>query len=212
MKRRMAWLAALALLAAALYAGVPRHADLRGFDPARMAERETLMWRHYYEGRYVALAADLYAGARRDFGFSPWDSARLALAAADAARRFQPSRNAAEATAALPSLVAYYRRLAGAAPQPVVAEAAARVELAWWQARREAVPPAAYGLLIARVWTLLYGVEGEAVAAAGVARAEAMAYRDAHAARMTEHDWAVIAGRLSQSYAQLKTAVAGPAP
>jgi hypothetical protein len=212
MKRRIAGLAALALLAAGLYAAAPWHADLSGFDAARMGEREMLMWRHYYERRYVALAADLYAGAHEDFGFSPWDSVRLAVAAADAARRFQPSRNAAEAQAALPSLVAYYRCLAGAAPQPVEPETAARAELAWWQARREAVPPAEYGLLIARVWTLLYGVEGGTVRAAGVVRAEAMAYRDAHATDITEHDWAVIADQLVQSYMRLKTAIARPAP
>src|SRR5207244_2949698 len=38
---------------------------------------------------------------------------------------------------------------------PVDTELAARTELDWWQARREAVPPQTYGRTIARVATLL---------------------------------------------------------
>jgi len=45
--------AAIALIAA--YAVIPRHADLRAFDPAEMARLETAMWRDYYDKRYAAL-------------------------------------------------------------------------------------------------------------------------------------------------------------
>ena len=53
-------------------------------------------------------------------------------------------------------------------------EDAARTELAWWQARREAVPPEQYGAIIARVTTLLYGADGEEVRRSAVIRAKAM--------------------------------------
>src|SRR5262245_52638812 len=70
--RRGRWLvvATLAVLAIA-YACIPRDADLAGFDPDGMARRETLMWRHYYETRYLALFVDLYALARNEYAFSP---------------------------------------------------------------------------------------------------------------------------------------------
>jgi hypothetical protein len=206
-RRRLAG-AVIALIAlAAAYASIPRYADLTRFDPAAMAEFETAMWRHYYEQRYVPLFLDLYEVARREQGFSPLDSVRIAVAAARAAKSFQPSTSRAAAEAALPQLVTYFRILAGAAPVAVDVEDAARTELAWWQARREAATPNEYGAIIARVSTLLYGVDGEDVRRAGVLRAQAMEYRDARGGAMTEADWSVISDQLRAAYALLKKAL-----
>ncbi len=204
---RIAAALALALGLAAAYLCFPRHADLTRFDPHAMARLETSMWRHYYEKRYPPLFADLYDVARRQYGFSPLDSARLAVAAARVAKSFQPSTSRAEAEAALPALVGYFRILAAVAPVRVEVEDAARTELAWWQARREAVAPEQYGLIIARVATLVYGIDGEDLRGSGVERARAMAYRDAHAADMSEADWSFIADRLELAYGLLKKAV-----
>src|SRR5690242_14698429 len=76
----------------AAYAVWPRRADLRAFEPAGMAQFETAMWRDYYEKRYPALFYHLYEMSRTQFGFSPSDSLRIALAAARAAKAFQPTR------------------------------------------------------------------------------------------------------------------------
>jgi len=75
MNRRTVILA-LALLLGAIgaYASWPRHADLRGFEPAEIARLETAMWRDYYEKRYVALFGHLYELSRTQFGFAPLDS------------------------------------------------------------------------------------------------------------------------------------------
>lgn len=211
--RRASWLAGLivgVVALAAAYACVPRQADLRRFDPDSMARLETAMWRHYYEKRYVALFRDLYEVSRREFGFSPLDSVRLAVAAASAARSSQPSGSRAEAEAALPALITYFRRLSGAAKTPVDVEDAARTELAWWQARREAVTPEQYGLIVARVSTLIYGIDGDDVRQAGILRAQAMAYRDAHEATMTEADWAAISERMQLAHGLLKKALSSP--
>jgi ABC-type amino acid transport substrate-binding protein len=196
---------------AAAYVAIPRRADLTAFDPAEMARLETAMWRHYYEQRYLALFLDLYEVARREQGFSPLDSVRIALAAAGAARSFQPSTSRAQAEAAIPDLVAYFRLLARAAPVAVDGQEAARTELAWWQARREAVPAEQYGAIIARVSTLLYGVDNADIRRSGLLRAQAMDYRDAHSADMTEADWAAIEGRLRSAYGLLKKAASSPA-
>jgi ABC-type amino acid transport substrate-binding protein len=213
-RRRSRWIIAAVLAAAAVasaYAAIPRRADLTAFDPAEMARLETAMWRHYYEQRYLALLLDLYQVARREQGFSPLDSMRIALAAAGAARAFQPSTSRAQAEAAIPELVAYFRLLARAAPVAVDGQEAARTELAWWQARRDGVPAEQYGAIIARVSTLLYGVDNGNIRRSGLLRAQAMDYRDAHSADMTEADWAEIEDRLRSAYGLLKKAASSPA-
>jgi hypothetical protein len=207
-RRRQITGAAVAVVAlAAAYIGVPRHADLTRFDPDAMARLETSMWRQYYEKRYLSLFGDLYEVARSQYGFSPLDSLRLAVAAATAAKAFQPSTSRPQAEAALPSLVDYFRILSQAAATPIEVEDAARTELAWWQARREAVSPEQYGPIIARVATLVYGVDGDDMRRSGLVRAQAMAYRDAHAPNMTEADWSAIAAQLELAYSLLKKAL-----
>jgi hypothetical protein len=203
----------LALGLGAAFIAWPRRADLRAFEPAGMAELETAMWRDYYEKRYGALFYHLYELSRTQFGFSPSDSLRIALSAARAAKAFQPTRSRAEAAAALPQLVAYYALLRPAAPVAFDVETVARLELDWWQARREAVGARDYGRTIAEVAALTYGRSRDdpSITASGIVRAEAMAYRDARCEAMTERDWAGIEAQLLRAYQLLKSSVAEPA-
>lgn len=191
------------------YASWPRHADLRNFEPAEIGRQETAMWRDYYEKRYVALFGHLYELSRMQFGFSPLDSFRIALAAAQAAKAFQPTRSRDAANAALPPLVTYYRLLASATPGGFDVEEVARLELDWWQARREAVGPGQYGVTVARVVAITYGkrADAESLLISGIGRAEAMAYRDARGQAMTDPDWSEIERRLQRAYRSLKAAV-----
>jgi len=206
--RRRVGLVLLVVFAAFFpYVAMPRPADLTAFDPAEAAGLETAMWRHYYDHRFAALLLDLYRLARDQQGFSPLDSLRAAVAAARAAKAFQPTTSRSEAQVALPLLVDYYDVLARGAPVPVDVEAAAAAELDWWQARRESAGPGQYGVTIARVATLLYGVDGSDVRAFGVARAQAMAIRDARGAAITAADWAAIDAQLRDAYDHLKQAV-----
>jgi hypothetical protein len=200
--------AAVALVAA--YAVIPRHADLRAFDPAGMARLETAMWRDYYDKRYAALFYHLYESTRTQFGFSSLQSLHIALSAAEAARTFQPTRSRHEADAALPALVTYYRAFAPAAPVAFDVEEAARLELDWWQARRKASAPRDYGLTIARATALTYGKSADdaGITQFGLARAEAMAYRDARGEGITDADWGVIETRLAGAYRSLSASVA----
>ena len=202
----------LALVVVAIGANVswPRHADLRGFEPAEIARLETAMWRDYYEKRYPALFYHLYELSRTQFDFSPLDSFRIAWAAAQAAKAFQPTRSREAANAALPPLVTYYRLLASAVPGGFDVAKAARLELDWWQARREAVDPEQYGVTVARVAAITYGkrVDDPSLLTSGIGRAEAMAYRDALGQAMTDTDWSEIECRLRRAYWSLKAAVA----
>lgn len=197
----------LLLFVALLYAVIPRSADLRDFDPQTMARRETTMWRDYYDKHYVGLFWDLYRSSRSEFHFSPLDSVRIALAAAHAARLFQPTKSREEAAVALPPLEVYYSLLRKGAPAEFDPDKAAQLELDWWQARRENVPPADYGKTIAETTALLYGADNPAIVESGVLRAEAMAYRDARSGKMTDNDWRTIAGQLAAAYDKLKQGI-----
>ena len=191
------------------YAIFPRHPDLRAFDPAAMARSETLMWRHYYERRYLSLVADLYVNSRTQYGFSPWESVRIAATAARAAHAFQPSTSRTGAQVALPFLEHYF---GFATPVPLDIEAVARAELDWWRARREDIAPKTYGAMIARVSTLLYGRDSEDLREAGILRAEAMAFRDARDGAITDADWSAIEMRLTEAYEILKRGVSNEPP
>jgi hypothetical protein len=153
----------------------------------------------------------LYELSRTQFGFSPLDSFRIALAAAQAAKAFQPTRSREAANAALPSLMTYFRLLASATSDGFDAKEAARLELDWWQARREAVAPGQYGVTVARVAAITYGKRADepSMLISGIGRAEAMAYRDARGQAMTDPDWSEIECRLRRAYRSLKAAVAG---
>jgi hypothetical protein len=155
-----------------------------------MARLETAMWRDYYEKHYPRLFYHLYEMSRTQFGFAPLDGFQIALSAARAARAFQSTRSRREADAALPDLVTYYRLLLPAAPVPFDVQEVARLELDWWQARREAVGPQAYGVTVAEVAALTYGKSKDdpVMLQSGIGRAEAMAYRDAHGGAMVKQE------------------------
>jgi hypothetical protein len=195
------------LVAAVAYGAIPRRADLTTFAPETMARLETSMWRNYYDKRYLALFLDLYEVSRDQQGFSPLDSVRIAVAAARAAAAFQPTRSRAEADAALPRLETYFRIMARAALASADTRELARTELAWWQARREALPPEQYAAIIARVTTLLYGIDGDDIRRSSLVRAQAMEFRDARSGRMTEADWLAIEDRLRLAYGLLQKAL-----
>jgi hypothetical protein len=200
-----------AITAAGIFLCWPRKADLRVFDPAEMARLETAMWRDYYEKHYPRLFYHLYGLSRTQFGFSPLDSFRIALSAAQAAKTFQPTRSRAEADAALPSLVTYYGLLQPAAPVAFDVSQAARLELDWWQARREKIGPKDYGKTVAEVAALTYGKNRDdpAMLESGIVRAEAMAYRDARYKSMMEANWSEIEVQLLRAYRLLKASVDG---
>jgi hypothetical protein len=210
-RRTMALTLALAVGVFGLYICWPRGADLRAFDPAAMARLETAMWRNYYDKHYPTLFYHLYEVSRTQFGFAPLDSFQIALSAARAAKTFQSTRSREAANAALPQLLTYYRLLAAAAPGGFDVEEAARLELDWWQARREAAAPRDYGMTVARVAAITYGkpARNPVMLQSGITRAEAMAYRDARGQAMTDANWTTIEDQLLRAYQLLKTAVAG---
>jgi hypothetical protein len=208
LKRRISRaLLALLVLGAAWFFW-PRHADLRGFDPARTARLETSMWRSYYEHRRFALVRDLYRLARREYGFSPYDSTRIAWHAARAALAFQPTHSREEAQVALPALEKYFRVIARGARAKFVPAQAAREELDWWQLRREQKPWPEYAAAVARVTATIYSTTEERVLEAARIRSEMMEERDRRRDTvMTATDWQQIETGLKRSWTALKQTV-----
>jgi len=203
------WLAALLVLAVAAYDFWPRAAHLREFDATRVAQLETRMWRNYYEKRYVALLSDLYALSRDQYGFSPADSLAIAWYAARAAQTFQPTRSRAEAQQALPLLERYYAVIEERGGETFDVREAARIELDWWQMRRENSVPAEVGSVIARTTAVVFHQDNAETRRAGLLRAEMMSYRDQRAGgRMQESDWEHIESELVRSYKALRAGVA----
>lgn len=212
---RRAWLRPVGLVIAgsiAIWAliavTVPRiQPDLRRFDPAAIGSAEAELWRAYYEHRSITLATRLVLFNRMQYGFSLADSLRSGLAAMQAARRFQPSQSRAEAMAALPALVDHFAVIRHATHARFDPAEAARLELEWWQARRENVGVDGYAPLIAAATAHVYEVDPAALATYARLRAEAMDLRDARGDQITESDWRMVADRLTQAYRALHAAI-----
>ena len=188
---RIAWgVLAAATAAVLVYFFWPRQANLRGFDPAAVARAETGMWRDYYDHHYASLFRRLYGLSRDEYHFSPWDSARLSWYAATSARAFQPTTSRAEAQRARPILERYYGIIRRHGGEVFDVAQAARLELEWWQMRRDGADSERYGEVVAQVSAEVYGVNGAEMKQAAVLRAEMMRYRDAHRnGRMQPADW-----------------------
>ncbi|MFO1501465.1 MAG: hypothetical protein U1G07_24265 [Verrucomicrobiota bacterium] len=207
-RRHSLGLATFAALFLVAYLFWPRQANLRAFEPERVGKMETAMWRQYYEKRYLPLFRNLYAVSRVQYGFSPWDSLRLAWYAARAARQFQPTRSRPEAEQVVPLLERYYGIMRDASLEKFDSAKAARLELEWWQMRREEATPEQYGNVIAQVLAELYHSQSPGLTQSAVRRAEMMQLRDKKSASgLEEGDWSQIEDGLVQSYRLLKAEV-----
>jgi hypothetical protein len=190
------------------YALWPRQGDLRTFDPAAVARLETGMWRDYYGHDYQSLAGHLYSLYRDIYHFSPGDSAQLSYDSAKAAQLFQPTTSRTQAQVALQWLVKYYTLLRDRSGESFDPDKAARLELDWWQLRRESATPAQYGKVVAQVAEELFKVQNEHIDKSGQLRAEMMRYRDDRRdGRMQAEDWDHIEQHLTEAYSELKTGV-----
>ena len=198
------------LVAGMAYALWPRQGDLRGFDPDAVARLETGMWRDYYDHDHQGLIKKLYALYRDEYHFSPGDSAQLAYASEKAAQLFQPTDSREKAQVALPLLVQHYTLLRARSGETFSAEEAARLELDWWQRRREGATSAEYGEVVAEVSREVFGVDNEHLQRAALLRAQMMAYRDERRGRMEPEDWKHIEKNLIESYRELRTGVTRP--
>ena len=206
---RLFLLVIILLIAALVYAFWPRSGDLRGFDADAVARLETVLWRDYYERDYKDLSLQLYKLHHDLYRFSPADSVQLSIAAANAAKNFQPTTSRDEAQIALPELIKYYSILRDKSGESFDPAKVAAIELDWWQLRRETNAPEKYGPTVARVSEELFGIANPSITKAALDRARMMRYRDDRRdGKMQPSDWAHIEKNLIESYRELKNGVA----
>jgi len=186
------------------------------FDPDRLAELETRMWKAYYRRQPARLYGYLLQGLREQ-AHASWSRAIAAsLFLTKAAAQFAGSTGDYDRFA--PDIARGYRLLG--LPPDVDAEEVARRELRWWVVRREIglAAGAAAGEAITRLYASLYGMPASAVAEAGRLRGDAAEVRDRGAASDPDGPlgggaayWPQVARLLRDSYRSLHAALSeGP--
>ena len=183
------------------------------FDPDRLADLETAMWKAYYRRQPIRLFGLLIQGLREQ-AHASWPHALAAgFFLTKGAVGFARASGDYERFA--PDIARGYRLLG--LPPDVDAVEVGRRELRWWVVRREIglSAGAAAGEAITRLYAALYELPDERVAEAGRLRGETAEVRDRGAsadpggptARGLEY-WPEVARLLRQSYRELHAALA----
>lgn len=186
------------------------------FDPDKLADLETAMWRAYYRRQPARLFGLLVQGVREQ-AHASWPRALAAsLFLTKAAAQF--GRSTGDYDRFAPDIARGYRLMG--LPASVDAEEVARRELRWWVVRREIGLAAgtAAGEAITRLYAALYDVPDAVVADAGRLRGEAAEVRDRGATRDPDGPtgrgasyWPEVARLLRDSYRSLHAALTSAA-
>jgi len=180
------------------------------FDPDRLAELETGMWKAYYRRQPARLFGLLIRGLREQ-AHASWPRALVSsLLLTKAAIGF--ARSSGDYARFGPTIARAYRLLG--LPRDVNAEEVARWELRWWVVRREIGLAAgnAAGEAISTMYAALYQLPIDRVAEAGRLRGIAAEIRDRGAS--TDPDgptgqgdsyWPAVGRYLAESYRNLHT-------
>ena len=183
------------------------------FDPDRLADLETAMWKAYYRRQPARLFGLLIQGLREQ-AHASWPRA---LAAAFFLTRGAAgfARAAGDYERFAPDIARGYRLLG--LPPDVDAVEVGRRELRWWVVRREIglAAGAAAGEAITRLYAAIYSLPESRAAEAGRLRGEAAEVRDRGASEDPEGPrargpayWPEVARLLRQSYRELHAALA----
>ena len=182
------------------------------FDPDRLADLETAMWKAYYRRQPARLFGSLLLGLREQ-AHASWPRALAAsFFLTRAAAGFARSTGGYERFA--PDVARGYRLLG--LPASVDVEEVARRELGWWVVRREIGLAAgtAAGAAITRLYAAIYSVPEAIVAEAGRLRGEAAEVRDRGASADPDGHtgagrayWPRVTQLLRESYRELHRAV-----
>jgi hypothetical protein len=183
------------------------------FDPDRLADLETAMWKAYYRRQPARLFGLLIQGLREQ-AHASWPRALAAgFFLTKGAAGFARAMDGYDRFA--PDIARGYRLLG--LPTHIDAEEVARRELRWWVVRREIglAAGAAAGEAITRLYAAIYALPESVVSEAGRLRGEAAEVRDRGAnadpagpcARGLAY-WPEVARLLRRSYRELHAVLA----
>jgi hypothetical protein len=173
---------------------IPSKSDFRKFEPERIGQFETTMWKAYYEKEPVYLFFKLTETLRLQFKAPFWRSHLLAYYASKAAVTFQKGKNREDYIKALPNLKKYFAGINNLSEKAFDITSVASNELEWWIIRRE---PELYSSneweqLISQIAAEIYHVPEEKISQHASLRVKAMIIRDQKGDKITEDDWAEI--------------------
>jgi hypothetical protein len=180
----------------------PYKTDIKKFDYKEVARLDGDMWRSYYEKKKFRLFLQSSELMRRQFGVSFWRSQTMAYHAAKAAFIFKNGSNRSDYDKALPDLIKYYSQINNISSIPFDADKAARLELEWWVIRRyrNEHPPAEWEQCLAHNAETVYHLPAEKFVPYAHLRVQAMLLRDGKENSITENDWLLIHGLLTQAW------------
>jgi hypothetical protein len=183
------------------------------FDPDRLADLETAMWKAYYRRQPARLFGLLIQGLREQ-AHASWPRALAAgFFLTKGAAGFARATDGYDRFA--PDIARGYRLLG--LPTHIDAQEVARRELRWWVVRREIglAAGAAAGEAITRLYAAIYALPESVVSEAGRLRGEAAEVRDRGAAEDPDDPrarglayWPEVARLLRRSYRELHAALA----
>jgi hypothetical protein len=204
--------AAAALLWLVLDFSIPRRHSLRNFNPHRVAQIETGMWRSYYDHHSLQLFFEMAQLLRSQYHLSITRSWAAGYYAAHAAVVFQRGQSRPDYEKALPDLVAYYSLIRAGSDTPFNLQEVARLELEWWIVHRQRAHHPAGDLpqSLAALQAAIYNEPAEQLSEHAQARGDAMIIRDKRAASggVSDADWNQINRLLNASWVSLKNVVA----
>lgn len=170
---------------------IPKHANLRQFDPVFVGKMDSDMWRAYYEKKPVKLFFQLARLMRKQYHAPYWRSFFIAYRAAKAAFVFKEGRTRADYAKALPPLEKFYREINRLSDRPFDVKRVAQLELEWWIIRREPdqFTPADWERILAEEAGVMYHEPAEKFLNYARLRTEAMVFRDEKRENTREADW-----------------------
>lgn len=179
------------------------------FDPNKVAHAERKMWEAYYAHDQSTLALSLISLLRQQYGLTLNEAKRVGEHLANAALKFHSIRSNYENEVS-PDLIEAYRLIKEAKKYSFDYEEVARLELAWWVARRTPGQDSteSVGELISELYVTLYGVDHPEFHKAGMLRAQAAALRDN--GMNSAEDWNEVEHLLQQSYRDIKEGLSKP--
>lgn len=192
----------------------------RSFDPHRLGRLETAAWVAYYRRQWVTVLTSSVGLVRAGFGMDWGRTLRGAWFVLRANQVWAPFPDN-DPEGARRYMERFYRLVANGSGNPVDTVEAARLEVDWWRAHREAQHGEGAGTVgdgshaalvdaVARLYAFVYDVAVDEVRPAAAHRAAAMVVSDRWVTAGCDPDSALIAEEralLVRSYAALLAAV-----